>query len=401
MFIISVSFYKDMYAERSGGNSMIYLDYAATTPMSDEAIDIYTTVAKSYYGNPISLHDIGSIATNILEGCREQLAMLMNGEKEGFYFTSGGSESNILALQSLIDGNKHRGNHLITTMTEHASVYNFFKKKESEGYDVTYLPVDTNGNIELASLKEAVKRPTILASIHYGNGELGTIQSMKEIIKIVHGADVLLHSDCAQTFGKVEIDLKELPIDSISISSPKLYGPKGVGAVYINPQIRWQEQLPDTTHEFGFKPGTVNVPGVAAFIASAKIVCSGMEAEMMRLNLLRTKLISLLPAGIIVEGDQTAYLSHILALRVEGMEGQYMMLECNRNGIAISTGSACLVGQSEPPRVMKALGRSDQEAKQYIRLSFGKFTTEADILTTADVFESILAKYALGKGVHL
>jgi len=361
---------------------MIYLDYAATAPMSETAIEVYTEVARRYYGNPISLHNIGTVAAELLETSRAKIASLIGGEKEGLYFTGGGSESNQLALEALLDGQTNKGKHLITSILEHSSIYHFFRKKENEGYSVTYVPVDRFGRIDPESVRKAIRPDTVLASIHFGNGEIGTIQPIQEIGAVLRDAGVLFHSDCAQTFGKIPLNMCALPIDSITVSSPKVYGPKGVGAVYIRPQIRWQPAFPGTTHESGFRAGTVNVPGVCAFAASAQAVVDGMIEETARLEALRKDFVEAVERqafAIAVEGHPTEHLPHVIALRPNGMEGQYMMLEMNRLGVAISTGSACLVGQSEPPRVMKALGLSDAEAKQFIRISTGEQTTSADM----------------------
>ena len=375
---------------------MIYLDYAATTPMSDKAIDVYGQVARSYYGNPISLHDIGTAAAQLLETSREQLAQLISGEPAGIYFTGGGSEANELALESLIDGQSMNGYHLITTEIEHSSIHHFFEKKEAEGFEVTYLPVDGDGMVDPETVREAIKETTILASIHYGNGEIGTIQPVQEIGRILREAGVIFHSDCCQTFGKIPLDLSGLSIDSISISSPKVYGPKGVGAVYISPSVRWQPRYSGTTHESGFRAGTVNVPGVCAFVTSVKEVINDMMEETARLHGLRAAFLESLaevPFTVSVEGHPHAHLPHVIALRPKGIEGQFAMLEMNRLGFAISTGSACLVGQSAPPRVMKALGLSDMEAKEFIRLSTGRGTTEAHMKQAAIALGEVLAEF--------
>lgn len=374
---------------------MIYLDYAATTPISDESLDVFNRVSKSFFGNPNSLHDIGSRAAQLLETCRQELADLLNCSPKGIYFTSGGSESNIRALSSLIDAHKEKGNHLITTVSEHSSVTNFFNQMETIGFDVTYLPLDKHGQIRFEDVKGAIRKTTILASIHYGNGEIGTLQPIKLIGNLLHKHQILFHCDAVQTFGKVPINLKTINLDSLSISSHKLYGPKGVGAVYMNPNVKWNPQMPNTTHEKGFRPGTVNVPGIAAFVTSAKAVCNDRIEEQKRMESLRNGLIDKLNnirASVYVEGHPTDHLPHILGIRIEGIEGQYLMLECNRHDIAISTGSACQVGTQKPSRTLKALGRSDSEARQFIRLSFGKHTTAEDISQTAETFRNIIRK---------
>lgn len=373
---------------------MIYLDYAATTPIDQHALDIYVKASKKYFGNPSSLHDIGSEADEMLTVCRKEFANLIGGE-DGVYFTSGGSESNILAIRSLIDGNKAKGNHLITTEVEHSSVYNLFKQLETEGYDVTYLPIDSDGQIKFDSLEEAIQENTILASIHHGNSEIGAVQPLEEIGYLLHKHDVIFHADCVQTFGKIPIDVKKYYLDSLSVSSHKIYGPKGVGACYINPKVKWQPQQAGTTHESGFKPGTVNVPGILSFIGAAQLAISKLvdnkkKHERLR-AFLKEKLIQI-NHEITVYGESTNNLPGIVGLTISGIQGQYVMLECNRNDIAISTGSACQVGQQSPSRTMLSIGKSEDEAKQFIRISFGSETEEAHIDKLVNVFQHITEK---------
>lgn len=380
---------------------MIYLDYAATTPMSKEALQVYTKVSQLFFGNPSSLHDVGSDALQLLNMCREELAELLHASEKAIYFTSGGSEANILALRSLINAHSEKGKHLITTRTDHSSVYNFFQRLEQEGFEVTYLPVNKHGEINLEELRHAIKDTTILASIHHGNGEIGTIQPIEQIGALLHQHGILFHSDCVQTFGKVPIDVRKVQIDSLSISSHKIYGPKGVGAVYINPRIKWDPVIPNTSHEAGFRPGTVNVPGIASFVASAKSVCNDMSSEGNRLEAIKKCLADKLlkqSSLIRIEGKSANCLPHILGLRIDGIEGQYTMLECNRYGLAVSTGSACQVGNQSPCKTMVAIGRSDLEAKQFVRLSFGKHTKIEDIDKTVNVFETIIEKFFLVRG---
>ncbi|MFC2946925.1 IscS subfamily cysteine desulfurase [Virgibacillus sediminis] len=374
---------------------MIYLDYAATTPISEEAMDIYIKASQDFYGNSSSLHDIGSRSLNLLETCRAELAHMLNGEQEGFYFTSGGSESNILALKSLLDANSFKGNHVITTRCEHSSIHHLFQKMEKEGYEITYLPVDETGIASLEDLKAAIKETTVLTSIQYVNSEIGTIQPIEEIGKLLDRRGVIFHCDAVQAFGKIKIDINQSKIDSLSISSHKIYGPKGVGAAYINPKLKWSAQIPATAHEKGFRPGTVNVPGIAGFVTAAKSVYDKMAEEYQRISglhaMMRDKLTAL-PAPIYIEGSSTG-LPYVLGLRIEGMEGQYAMLECNRYGLAVSSGSACQAGNQEPSPTLMALGRSEMEAKQLIRLSFGKQTTMEDIHITAEAFAKLVENY--------
>ena len=372
---------------------MIYLDYAATTPMSEDSLHVYGEVNRNFYGNSSSLHDIGSSANIFLETCRSELAKLFNGKEQGVYFTSGGSESNILALQSLLLAHQHKGNHIITTNIEHSSISNFLKKLESEGFDVTYLPVDELGKVNPIEVENAITDKTILASIHYANSEMGVIQSIEEIGAILKKHNVLFHSDCVQTFGKIPINVVTANLDSISLSSHKIYGPKGVGAAYINPSVKWDPVFPGTSHENGFRPGTVNVPGIAAFISAASVMSVSMNENYQHFLHLRNQL----KDGLTGVSDRIEWiehasdqLPHIVGLRFSGIEGQYTMLEFNRYDVAISTGSACSVGKQAPSKTMLALGKTPEEAKQFVRISFGNTTTSSDITKVISICKTIL-----------
>lgn len=374
---------------------MIYLDYASTTPISDEVLDVYVKASKRFFGNPSSLHDVGSEANELLKVCRQVFAKMINGEEEGVYYTSSGSEANILAIRSLIDGNRKSGNHLITVGVEHSSIYNLFKQLESEGYSVTYLSTNSNGEIDINELKTAINEHTILASIHHGNFEIGTIQDLKQIGELLAEHDVIFHTDCVQTFGKVPIDAKGYNIDSLTVASHKIYGPKGVGIAYISPKTPWKSQQKGTTHENGFKPGTVNVPSILAFTSAAQLVGKDMEKSGNKFQKLREgflQKISEIDHDITVYGSNHHQLPSIIGVTISGIQGQYVMLECNRRGIAISTGSACQVGQQAPSRTMQAIGRSAEEAKQFIRISLGKNTTTEDIDKLVEAFRQIVAK---------
>ena len=375
---------------------MIYLDYAATTPMSKKALEVYGEVATQYYGNTSSIHDIGSTASQLLEASRKQIAELLNASPKGIYFTGGGSDSNYLAIRSLIKGNREKGNHLITTQTEHSSVRNTFKQLEEEGYEVTWLSVDDEGKVRPDELKDALREDTVLASIHHANSEIGTIQDVETLGEILQEHGVLFHTDCVQTFGKLPVDVKKLHIDSLSVSSHKIYGPKGVGAFYINPEKRWKPLVPNTSHEKGFRPGTLNTPGIVAFTTAAEAMHKSIEDEYQKLEQLRQRFLKGLRDkewDVVVEGSDCARLPNIIGFRIPGMEGQYAMLECNRFGVAISTGSACSVGNQEPSKTMQALQRNRQEALEFMRVSLGKPTTEEEIDKSIDVFDKVLKQH--------
>lgn len=374
---------------------MIYLDNAATTPMREEVLDVYKQMATKYYGNASSLHDMGTKAEQALSLCREKLANIINGQGKGVYFTSGGSEANHLAVRSLIKGNKDKGKHIITTAVEHASLFELFKQLEKEGYEVTFLEVNQDGRIQLENLKQAIRPDTVLASIQHANSETGVMQPLKEIGIILQQQNVIFHTDAVQTFTKTPIDIESSHIDSLSIASHKIYGPKGLGACYIRPEARWESVHEGATHESGFRMGTVDVPGVVAFTTAAEISEREANNEYKRIQQLRIFFIEELITsikGIRVEGHADQQLPGIIGLTSDKIQGQYIMLECNRHGIAISTGSACQVGQTEPSRTMLAMGRTKDVANGFFRLSLGKQTTKEEIKETIQILQGIFTE---------
>lgn len=368
---------------------MIYLDYCATTPMSERAIEVFTKASREFYGNPSSLHDVGTKAKNLLEHSRKAIANCINGNMRGIYFTGGGSDSNNLAIKSLVKGKK---GHIITTSIEHFSVTNTFSQLEEEGFEVTYLEVDQFGLVSIPSLEKALKENTILVSICYANSDIGTIQNIASIGAFLRGENILFHSDCVQAFGKIPIDVEALNVDSISLSSHKIYGPKGVGAVYICPQVAWKPVIPNTNHENGFRAGTVNVPAIASFAEAAIDACKNMDIEQLRFKKLSQHLLELLTeykVNYCLIGHPKDRLSHHLSLRIHGIEGHYTMLELNRKNICVSTGTACKVQGQTASRTMIQLGFQKEEATQLIRISMGKQTTEAHIEETAKSIKEI------------
>ncbi|WP_210366764.1 IscS subfamily cysteine desulfurase [Bacillus sp. REN3] len=359
---------------------MKYFDYAATTPLDQEAAEVYIKTATKYYGNSHSLHDAGSIAANILESCREDFARMLGIEKAGVYFTSGGSEANFLGIMALLPAAKKAGKHIITSAAEHSSILNLMKKLEMEGWEITYLPMNRNGQIELVSVIDAVRIDTILITIQHGNPEIGTIQPIAEISSFCRSENILLHSDCVQTFGKVPLGQIARSVDALSISGHKFYGPKGTGVAYVNPMLAWSPFLPGTVHEKGFRPGTVNIPGIAAMTVAAQKSVQNMHEEARRMETMRNSLIETISdARVNFFGSEgSGQLPGIVGLSLKGIEGQYILLECNRKGFAISTGTACHTGMHEPSNTMMAMGIQGKEAKEFIRISFGKETSMED-----------------------
>lgn len=373
---------------------MIYLDHAATTPMSDKAMEVYVNVAKHYFGNASSLHDEGSAAGQIMEASAKTIAATLNARPQDIYFTSGATEGNFLAINSLLKAKK--GKHIITSQIEHSSVRNVFLKLESEGYEITWLPVDEFGRISLNELKDLVRNETALVSIQHVNSEIGTIQEIQKIGSFLQKQDILFHSDCVQSYGRLPLDIKVQNVDALTISSHKIYGPKGAGAVWMNPKVNWKPVFPEQDNSPRFRPGTADVPAIAAFATAVKERISEMVAEQERMSAFKEKLLSEINKmgfEVEIEGAPEQNVPNILGLRFPGMEGQFMMLECNQAGLAISTGSACQVGSDKPNKTMMALRKSEQEAREFIRLSFGKKNEERQISLIIEKMSGILKRH--------
>ncbi|WP_419956049.1 IscS subfamily cysteine desulfurase [Neobacillus niacini] len=374
---------------------MIYFDFAATTPLDSEAAEVFVQASTEYFGNSSSLHDIGGQSLDLLENCREELANLLGINKKGLYFTSGGSEGNFLAIEALLSAPKKAGKHIIAGMAEHSSIHGVLNRLE--GYSITYLPLTASGLIDVKELERAITSETVLVIVQHVNSEIGTIQPITEIARICREHDIHFHSDFVQSFGKV--DLKKITplVSSFSFSAHKIYGPKGIGGVYVDPAISWKAFFPGGSHESGFRPGTVNVPAIASMTAAAQKLNVQLVQNHYQFLELRTILLeSLDPIKEYVhvyQADTGSQLPSIIGLRVSGIEGQWIMLECNRYGFAISTGSACQIGMQTPAKVTVALGLSPQEAKEFIRISFGKTTKREDVVKLGETIVDIVKEF--------
>lgn len=369
---------------------LIYFDYAATTPIDSDALKVWVDASQQFYGNSSSLHDCGSQSAKLLDVSRQQLATLLHVEKEHVIFTSGGSESNVLAIDTLLSSKQHpHKDHILVSRGEHASIHQYVEKLKNSGYAITYLEHLQNGTVDLDCLETQLTEQTCLVIVQHVNSETGVVQPIEDIRTILRSRDIFLHVDCVQSFAKLPLQSISRACDSMAISSHKVYGPKGVGAVIFPNKHKLKPALPNVTHEYGFRAGTVNVPGIAAFVTAATKLANQLNQELTRISTLRTQFIELLHEAdvsfevIEAKGKQ---LPHILALTCSGLQGQYIMIELNRRGVAISTGSACQIDKQEPSKMMLAMGKTVEEAHQLIRLSFGKMTTDTDVRKLAENF---------------
>ncbi|MEI4790779.1 IscS subfamily cysteine desulfurase [Bacillus sp. FJAT-53060] len=373
---------------------MVYLDYAASTPVSEEALHVFQQLSKDCYGNASSLHDAGGRANEILAYSRQSLATILEAEPGGIYFTSGGTESNILAIQSIMNGLLPHKQHVITTSVEHPSVHHAVNALHRLGVKVTIIEPNQDGIITQDILKKALLPETGLVSIQHANSETGIIQPLAELSPLLKERQVLFHTDAVQTFGKIRVSVKELGVDAMSISSHKVYAPKGAGAVYMGTCVPWKPLYAGSVQENGFRPGTVNVPCIGAFVAASEQTMLKLDEQHKRDGQLRDYFLQQLkkrqlPVRTFQYDDERRMLPHIIGCFFEGFEGQYVMLACNRHGICISTGSACASGYHHPSPAVKALRLSHRDALQFIRISFGRRSSKDDIDQLLHTFENL------------
>jgi len=367
----------------------IYLDYAATTPMDPRVIEVMNEHFRISYGNSSSLHSIGQKAAQTLVESRETVASLINAKRDEIIFTSSGTEADNIAILGVALKNQNRGKHIITSTLEHHAVENACKSLKKRGFSITFLPVDKYGLIDIRELEDMITDETILISIMFANNEIGTIEPIKEIGEIAKKHDVLFHTDAVQAFGKVPINVDEMNIDLLSASAHKLYGPKGVGMLYIkNKGVRegWGKYIEPIMfgggHERDMRPSTVNVPGIAGFAKAVELTKEEMLKEIGRQTKLRDKIVEFVLNNIddtYLNGHPTKRLPNNVNLGIRFIEGESIVLDLDSKGIAASTGSACSSKSLEPSHVLLAIGLKPQEAHGSLRVTVGRFTTEEDV----------------------
>ncbi|MEK7747570.1 MAG: cysteine desulfurase family protein [Nitrospirota bacterium] len=379
----------------------IFMDYHSTTPVDPRVLDAMLPYFTERFGNAASEnHAWGRDAKQSADLARAQIAHLIHCDPSEILFTSGGTESNNIALKGAAESLREKGNHIITAATEHKSVLDVVHRLEKSGMAVTILPVDSYGQVNPDDVAAAILPTTILISIMTANNEIGTIHPVSEIGAIAKARDVLFHSDAIQAAGKIPVDVQEMNVDMLSLSAHKIYGPKGIGALYVrnkNPgerplrgegplrKVRLAPLFDGGFQERGLRPGTLNVPGVVGFGKAAKICSNEMPEESRRLKLLRETLKDALfraLSDIVLNGHPTDRLPNNLNISFHGIEGESLMMEIPE--IALSSGSACTTSQIEPSHVLKALGMTNALAHGALRIGLGRFTTEEEVRYTAD-----------------
>ncbi|PZF73033.1 IscS subfamily cysteine desulfurase [Taibaiella soli] len=374
----------------------IYLDNNATTPMDPRVLEAMLPYFTEKFGNAASRsHAFGWAAEEAVDYAREQVAKLINADPKEIIFTSGATEGDNLAIKGVFEMYASKGNHIITCVTEHKAVLDTCKHIEKQGGEVTYLPVQENGLVDLAELEKAITSKTILIAIMYGNNEVGVIQPVREISAIARKHGVLFFTDATQAVGKIPVDVLADGIDLMTFSGHKMYGPKGVGALYVrrkNPRVKVTAQMDGGGHERGMRSGTLNVPGIVGLGKACEICMNEMEEEGKRLSILRDKLQNGLMAleEAYVNGSIEHRLPHVANISFKYVEGEGLMMGFNKN-IALSSGSACTSASLEPSYVLKALGLGDDLAHSSLRFGLGRFTTEEQIdYTIKAVSETVI-----------
>ena len=358
-----------------------YFDYNATTPTDPRVVEEMQPFFSEKFYNPSSFYRGAGEANAAVAAAREKVAKLINATNREIFFTSGGTESDNLAIQGAVSKLKEKGSHIITSAIEHPAVLKTCDFLNKNGFEITLLPVDKNGFVHPDDLSKNIKDTTILVSIMHANNEIGTIQPLKELIEIAHGKGVLFHTDAVQSTGKVPVDVKDLDVDLLSFSSHKIYGPKGMGVLYKKHNVKLEPLIFGGGHEKGLRGGTENVPGIVGLGKAAELALAEMEGEEKRLRPLRDKiqkeLIEKIPE-VLINGDTEHKLYNTINVSMKYIEGESILAMLDGDGFALSSGSACSSKSLDPSHVLLALGLKHEDAHGSLRISLGKYNSEED-----------------------
>lgn len=373
----------------------VYLDYSATTPVKKEVLDAMLPYFTEIYGNPSSLYSISDASKEAIAKARGQVAELINADAKEIFFTSGGTEADNWTLMGVTDALKNKGNHIITTKIEHHAVLHSCEFLEKHGFDVTYLDVDSEGRVDPASLEAAITDKTVLVSIMFVNNEVGTVQPIKELAAIARAHGILFHTDAVQAVGNVEIDVKEMGIDLLSMSGHKIYGPKGIGALYVRKGVRISNYMHGGAQENKKRAGTENLAGIVGFGKAAELAKQNLHEHIKHCSGLRDYLIEQVQANladVYVNGSMEHRHPGNANLTFEYIEGEAMLLYLDMHGIAVSTGSACSSKSLTPSHVLTALGIPVTRIHGTLRMTVGDMTTKEDIDYTVEVLVKVVNK---------
>ena len=380
----------------------IYLDYAATAPVLPEVLDAMLPFFMSQFGNPSGVHAFGRETRKAVEQARRRTAGLLGADSREIVFTSGGSESNNLAIKGAAYSLRTKGNHIVTSKIEHPSVLNTCRWLEKQGFRVTYLPVDSCGTVSPEDVREAICPDTVLVSIMTANNEIGTVQPVSEVGKICRDKGVVFHSDAVQAAGMLKTDVRAMNVDLLSLSAHKFHGPKGTGALYVRKGTKLEAVIHGGEQERGLRAGTENVPGIVGLGKAAEIAGSEMERNTAQIRELRDLLIKRIQEKVpdaFLNGHPVNRLPNNCHFSFSGIESEALLLRLDLAGISVSGGSACTSGSMEPSHVLQAIGLKDEMLRSGIRMTLGKETTREEIERTAQILPEIVADLRKMRGL--
>jgi cysteine desulfurase len=375
---------------------MIYLDHAATTPVDPEVLEEMLPYYGEVYGNPSSIYGAGRQARAAIDAARDLVAEALGCQARELIFTSGGSESDNLAVRGVAVRNADRGRHLVCSQVEHHAVLHTMQDMERQGFEVTYLPVDAAGSVDPSDLRAALRPDTVLVSVMLGNNEVGTLEPVREMAALTHEhSNAYFHTDAVQAFGKVPVRVDDLGVDMLSISAHKVYGPKGVGCLYVRMGTRIQPVITGGGHERNRRAGTENVAGIVGLAKAVEVAVRDYDRDTGHLRQVRDRLADGVASGVEgarITGHPTERLPHHASFIIDGVEGDGLLMLLDREGVYASSGSACTSGSLEPSHVLLAMGISPQEALSSLRLTVGKRTTEADVDGAVEVIQAAVTQ---------
>lgn len=380
---------------------LIYMDYAATTPTRQEVVNTMLPYMTTHFGNPSSIYTLAQDARNAVDSARKTISQILGSRSSEIVFTSGGTESDNTAIKGVSFAMKHLGNHIITSMVEHHAVLHTCQQMEQFGFDVTYLPVDHNGQVRIEDLENSITENTILVSIMYANNEIGTIQPIKDMVRTVKNKanelskTIVFHTDAVQAVGHVDIDVTELGVDMLSMSAHKFYGPRGVGALYVKRGTPFESLLAGGGQERQRRSGTENVPGIVGMAHALQLTHTDRKHESLRISKMRDRVVTELSNSVenlVFNGHPINRLDNNVSVSFKGVEGEPVLMGLDFAGICASSGSACSSASVEPSHVLLAIGRSAEEAQGTLRITLGRDNSEEDIDYLLDVLPNLVNK---------
>ncbi len=373
----------------------IYMDNSATSKPDPEVVSAMLPYFNEYFGNASSLHSFGQEAAGALDRSRQQVADLIGAQPDEIIFTSGGTESDNLALKGIAYLKKNAGKHIITSVVEHPAILNTCKNLQDHGFKVTYLPIDDQGLIDPNDVEDAINNDTILVSIMHANNEIGTIQPIEDISRLAHEKGVLVHTDAVQSIGKIPVNVDDLGVDMLSLSAHKIHGPKGVGALYVRKGTRLESLIHGGGHEWGKRSGTENVPGIVGLAKASELAGQRLEKDAGHLTNLRDAAITKILESIsesYLDGHSTQRLPNNVHIRFSYVEGESLLMMLNMKGVAVSTGSACSSKSLEPSHVLAALGIPPEQIHGSLRITLGRENTMDEVDYVVENLVEIVTK---------